>query len=282
MKFAEYIETKRHGSPDFPIEIYRVKAGDTQYVMEAHWHKEFEIIRILSGRFKLYLNGEELVLAEGDVVFVGCGCLHRGVPDNCVYECIVFDAAMLKRQQNDAADRFISPVISSLAEISSHLLQKDVEIKNTVSLLFEKMIKKDEYYQLEVYGLLFLLFFMLYSFGYIRTDMEISHGRQAKKVMEIINWLNENFTEPISLDKLSEQTGLSEKYICRIFKEYTSKTPMTYINELRIENACYEMTKLKKNVTQAAYDSGFNDLSYFCKTFKRYKGVTPNEYRKNI
>ena len=60
---------------------------------------------------------------------------------------------------------------------------------------------------------------MLYSCGYIRTDIEISHSRQAKKVMELINWLNENFTEPISLDKLSEQTGLSEKYICRIFKE---------------------------------------------------------------
>lgn len=282
MKFAEYIETKRHGSPDFPIEIYHVKAGDAQYVMEAHWHKEFEIIRILSGRFRLYLNGEELVLSEGDVAFIGCGCLHRGEPDNCVYECLVFDLAMLKRQQNDAADRFISPVISSLAEISSYLSPKDVDIKNTISSLFGKMIKKDEYYQLDVYGLLFLTFSMLYSCGYIRTDIEISHSRQAKKVMELINWLNENFTEPISLDKLSEQTGLSEKYICRIFKEYTSKTPMTYINELRIENACYEMTKLKKSVTQAAYDSGFNDLSYFCKTFKRYKGVTPNEYRKNI
>lgn len=282
MKFAEYIETKRHGSPDFPIEYYHVSEGNFQYVMEAHWHKEFEIIRVVSGEFNLYLNGEEYLLSDGDVAFIGCGCLHRGEPRNCVYECLVFDLNMLKRQQNDAAESFISPIISSSAGVTSCLSKKDTDIKNTVDMLFEKMAKREEYYQLEVYGLLFLTFSMLYSHGYILKGTEISHGRQAKKVTELINWLNENFTEPISLDKLAAHTGLSEKYICRVFKEYTSKTPMTYINELRIENACYEMAKMKKNVTQAAYDSGFNDLSYFCKTFKRYKGVTPNEYRKNI
>ncbi len=282
MKFAEYIETKRHGSHDFPIEYYHVEYGDPQYVMEAHWHKEFEIIRVLSGEFTLYLNGEEHLLKDGELAFIGCGCLHRGEPRDCVYECIVFDLSMLKRQQNDAADGFISPIASSSIGVTCRLSESDAEIKNTVAVLFEKMEKRDEYYQLDIYGQLFLLFSMLYSHGYVLKEAEISHGRQAKKVTELINWLDENFTEPISLDKLAAHTGLSEKYICRIFKEYTSKTPMTYINELRIENACYEMTKLKKNVTQAAYDSGFNDLSYFCKTFKRYKGVTPNEYRKNI
>lgn len=67
---------------------------------------------------------------------------------------------------------------------------------------------------------------------------------------------------------------LCRKYLCRIFKEYTGKTVVDYINELRIDNACHEMTVKGMSVTRAAYDSGFNNLSYFCKVFKHYKGVT--------
>lgn len=81
---------------------------------------------------------------------------------------------------------------------------------------------------------------------------------------------------------LSSISGFSEKYLCRIFKEYTSKTPITYINELRIEKACNEMGINKKNITYAAYESGFNDLSYFCRTFKKYKNITPKEYIKSL
>lgn len=73
---------------------------------------------------------------------------------------------------------------------------------------------------------------------------------------------------------------MNEKYICGIFKKYTSRSPISYVNELRIDCACHEMTVNNKSVTQAAYDCGFNDSGYFTKAFKKFKGISPSEYKK--
>ena len=56
MKNSEFLEKKQHGTPEFPIQYYFVKSGHPQYVMPPHWHKEFEIIRVLSGDFRVFLN----------------------------------------------------------------------------------------------------------------------------------------------------------------------------------------------------------------------------------
>ena len=75
---------------------------------------------------------------------------------------------------------------------------------------------------------------------------------------------------------------MNEKYLCRFFKSYTGQTPIEYINRLRIDRACFEMTVNRMNVTDAAYECGFNELSYFSKMFKRYKGVTPGQYKQRF
>ena len=54
---------------------------------------------------------------------------------------------------------------------------------------------------------------------------------------------------------------------------------MQYVNEQRIEHACYDIAQKNKSITEAALDNGFNDLSYFAKTFKRYKGISPREFK---
>ena len=73
---------------------------------------------------------------------------------------------------------------------------------------------------------------------------------------------------------------MNEKYLCRFFKDYTSRTPIDYINNLRIEAACHELTSGDMTITEAAIECGFNDISYFSKMFKKYKGITPREYSK--
>ena len=280
MKYAEYIEKERRGSPEFPIQYYFVDKSSKRYTMKAHWHPDFEIIRVLEGEISVYLNSVEYVMKKGDVVFVECGALHRADPENVVYEVVVIDLNMLKRQQNDALQKFLHPVINSEVGISPKMKKGDVEIEEAVLRLFEIMRDAPTYYELGVFGELFTLFFLLYKNGYIVSASGQPHNRQAKSVTEILNWVEENYTEDITLEKIAALTGLSEKYICRIFKEYTSKTLVNYINEMRVERAAFDIRNKGKNITAAAFDSGFNDLSYFCKIFKRYKGMTPKEYKK--
>ena len=67
-----------------------------------------------------------------------------------------------------------------------------------------------------------------------------------------------------------------------IFKEYTGSSPVDYLNELRIDRACFEISVNRKNATEAAYATGFNDQSYFSKVFRKYRGISPTEYKKSL
>ncbi len=278
MKYVDYIERKRHGSPDFPIQYYEIDSHYPQYVMVPHWHKEFELIRVTEGYFPIYLNSSEIRLAAGEVLLVPGGSLHGGDPQGCRYECLVFDLNLLRRGRKDAVEPYIAPLINTDVALDRSLAQGEVE--QTCYELFSVMKEQPAFYEMTVCGLLFRLVSQLYSGGYIHPLQRLPHNQQAKTVIGLLDWIEENFSDPITLDTLAEVSGLSAKYLCRIFKEYTGKTVIDYINELRIDNAAHEISVKGLSITRAAYDSGFNDLSYFCKVFKRYKGVTPRAYKK--
>ena len=85
---------------------------------------------------------------------------------------------------------------------------------------------------------------------------------------------------PLTLEEISGSVNMSPKYFCRFFHEMTHRTPIDYLNYYRIERACYQLITTNLSITEIAYASGFNDLSYFIKTFKKYKGTTPKKYLK--
>ena len=73
MNHIIYIEKTRHGTAAFPIEYYYVDKMHPRYVMTTHWHPEFEIIRVLSGNFTVYLNNTEFNLKKDDILLMECG-----------------------------------------------------------------------------------------------------------------------------------------------------------------------------------------------------------------
>lgn len=281
MKFSEYNEIEQRGTLAFPVGYYYITSEDSRYIMKPHWHRDFEIIRVISGEFKVFLNNVPYTLHGGDLIFVQCGILHRGDPENCIYECIVLDLNLLRRRQNDTVNDFITPIINGNMGLNCMLNRNDDLIYATANSLFTAMRVKDSFYELDVCSLLLKLFSQLYRENYIFTSKKNQNsGRQTQNIIKLLDWIEENLYDTITLEKLSEVSGLNEKYICRIFKKYTSKSPISYINEMRIEAACHEMKVNGSSVTQAAYDCGFNDLSYFSKVFKLYKGISPKDYKK--
>jgi len=280
MKKSNFLEKKQHGTSQFPFEYYFIDSSSPRFVMPPHWHKEFEFIRIISGRFELHLNNAEYSLGAGDIMTVDCGCIHRGTPsDDCVYECIVFNLNMLARQQSDVTYKYLQPIISSELSASSLLTGASSGAYAYAVSLFGIASQKGEAYELDVYSLLFKIFSLLYKEGRIVNQRGSRIPRQSKAISVVLDTIEQEFFNEITLTQLSELAGLNEKYLCRIFKEYTEKTIIEYLNEVRVENACYEISKKGESVTHAAFNSGFNDLSYFSKTFKRIKGVSPTEYK---
>ena len=276
MRNSALAENKIRGTQGFPIAYYRLDEKHPQYIMELHWHNEFEIIRVLEGEFRCFLNHTAYDLKAGDVLTVGGGVLHRGEPMGAVYECAVFDINMLRRRSH-ATSRFFDPLISHNAEILPGIC--DEKIKNAAGRLFSALSGGSEFFELEVYSALYDYFAGLYKNGSVNTPSGTDNYSRHRNetVLHLLDWCEEHFTEQITLKRLSEVSGMSEKYLCRFFKEFTGCTPIEYINRARIEHASVLLAFHRATVTDAAMESGFNDLSYFSRIFKRYKGVRPSE-----
>ncbi|MBQ8409660.1 MAG: AraC family transcriptional regulator [Clostridia bacterium] len=280
MKYAEYKEQKKHGSESFPIQYYFVDENHPQYVMPLHWHREFEVIRVKQGTLTLYLNNIECRMGAGEVRFVAPGTLHRGEPSDCVYECAVFDMRMISGYNSVAVSELLRPIESGDMEVDVSCPAAE----GAACALLDAVRAEESYFELKVLALIAEIFYSMYDCGAVRPlhseGRRFAHRRAVMTLL--IDKIEKEYTKRITLSDLAEMTQINEKYLCRFFKEFTGQTPIDYINRLRIDRACYEMTVNKMNVTEAAYECGFNELSYFSKTFKKYKGMSPGQYKQRF
>lgn len=90
-------ESMQRGSPDYPLDYYLIDRNHPRYEMPYHWHAETELLHVISGQFSMTIDEETFLLAAGDAVYIAPGRLHGGKPENCVYECIVFDMHQLMK-----------------------------------------------------------------------------------------------------------------------------------------------------------------------------------------
>ena len=279
MRYMEYNEKKQHGMKDFPIQLYVVEKDHTEYIMPLHWHKELEIIRVVSGKLELYVNNVLHTLTEGDIAFVNCKNLHRGQPHRCKYECIVCDLAMMVKRSSEVYSSYINPIIMGDLSIDSLVKADSSKLYDCINNLFDILEKVPKYYELSTMSELFSIFEQLYKHDMIKqSNPSKKTFSQSNMIADLVSWIDENHSEHITLELLAKKSGLTPNYLCRIFKEYTSKTPIEYVNSVRIDNICHDIKWGQKSITEAALDNGYNDISYFCKVFKKHKGVPAKKY----
>ncbi len=108
------------------------------------------------------------------------------------------------------------------------------------------------------------------------------HGqnRTNETVARILDYLGENFHEPVTLEMLSAEAGLSTFRISHLVKEQTGKTVLQHIHQLRVKEAQRLLEQSDMSCTDIAYETGFGDQSYFIKQFRKWMGITPARYRK--
>lgn len=99
---------------------------------------------------------------------------------------------------------------------------------------------------------------------------------------EVLGFLRANKTEEISLGDAAAVAKMSPKSFCRFFKANTGKTPIGYLHELRIGEACRQLLETDRPITEIAFDCGFNNLSNFNRRFRKLKATTPREYRRKF
>ncbi|MEG2743976.1 MAG: AraC family transcriptional regulator [Clostridium sp.] len=283
MKLFDYKEEKQHGRLDFPIEFYHVDENHPRYDMPYHWHTECEIIRILRGEFLITINEEKILAKEGDIIFIHDGVLHGGTPNDCIYECIVFDIKLLLKQ-NHVCTKMLQDIIHHNKLINMKL-PRDLRILNlNAEFLFDALGSRYNGYEFITQGSLYNFLGIILQNELFTINNRISKKTQEKMMLfkKVLSLIEENYSETITLDDLSKVAGMTPKYFCKFFQSMSNKTPIEYLNLYRIESACEQLLSTDLPITNVAMNCGFNDVSYFIKTFKRCKGITPKQYIKHI
>lgn len=260
-----YQEITQRGTSDFPIEYYSLTKRHPRYIMQIHWHKDIELIRVTRGRLECTIGDIPFTLNKGDGMYIPSDITHGAVPYDCEYECAVFSPSVLYATQRIRAvikSQILSPVKFS----------QNAVIDN----IFDSLRNQDDGYEFDVAGSLYRVAHLALS---EQSRIATPANGKAEKIKPALYYIRKNFNEKISLETLAAECAMSPNYFCKLFRDVTGETPVEYITTYRLEMAS-EMLLSGAKVTDVALDCGFNDLSYFIHIFKKNLGISPKQYVK--
>lgn len=278
-------ESVQRGNAFFPIQYYLIDTTNPLYNLPLHWHLEFELIHIIQGSYTMFIGNSERVLHPDDICFLTGGILHGDGKEigQCLYESVVFDPDMV-RLKNYSSDEFIAKMVERqiYADFVISPEAENADFLSIVTNLYKAMKDKPEGYELFTTGYIFQFLGLIKEKKcYFEKQLTPSTGKKLRtdQLKAVLNLVQTNYNNPLSLEQMAETAGLSPKYFCRVFREMTHHTPVEYLNLYRVNCACDKLRNTDDPIIDVAYGCGFNDFSYFIKMFKRYKGMTPFKYR---
>ncbi len=283
--YFELKENKPHGTKDDPFSTYHIKNAGRSFQIPVHWHDELEIIYVKGGSLTVSISGESYIGKPGDAFVVSPGNLHLMGSDTGTVDYYTF-LFPLKNLSFRADDLFEEKLLEPLN--SGHLMINP-RINDTAKELCEQLIEVHESKNQEsesqltaqIKTKIILLQFILemWKKGFIIEND--TNGRNTVE-KEMVSYIQQNYTGKISLKEFGEQFHLSEKYISRYFKEHFHITLSQYVTYLRLEHAKQLLQDTDIPVTEVAMQSGYQNVSYFIRSFKKTYEISPLKYRNNM
>ena len=252
------------------------------------FRSEMEILCIEDGIGMMRLNRENLRVKKGDVLVVNPGVLH-GIKTDLkrilYFKSIVFDLEFLRGSAGDLCqERVILPLMENRAEFV-HQISPQAENYDKIFSLFYQVHdchrQKEPYYFVKLKGLLYDFFYEMLIGNYIiPTDAE--QNKNLSSIKRVIDYMNRHYAETLTARELALSSNFSEYYFMKMFRQYTGKTLIGYLNDLRLEKAKTLLMHSQDSVTEIALAVGFNNTSYFIKKFEQANGISPSKFRRKM
>ncbi|GIW49837.1 MAG: putative HTH-type transcriptional regulator YdeC [Anoxybacillus sp.] len=279
-------ELTEHRTVALPIACYETIINQNVHgYIPLHWHDELQFILVIKGQSIFQVNGENIVVGEGEGLFINSGCLHMAKDmndSNCAYICLNVSPSFILSQELYAT--YVTPYIQATNLSYLQLHPNELWGKNildAVRKINELIRKKSLYYELDIFIQLTFIWKNLVMNGfqlkYERMEMLKSH-----RMKQMLDWIHTHYADKILLEDIARAGQLSRSECCRYFKKFLKKTPLNYVIEYRIQKSLILLQKDHLNVTEVAYQVGFNSTSYFIDRFRKYMKMTPLSYKKRM
>lgn len=234
---------------------------------EKNWHKDIEIQLCTSGSGEVLIDGHNFNFKENDIAVINSDLIHYTGTKECIkYTCLIIDIDFCSQIGINCNEFVFDPLVKSQKIINLfNELTKAYSDDNTIlkiakcnSIIIQILIELAENHS-------------------INGNMKICQDKSFDKVKDTIKYIRKNFDKKISLDNISQNMHVNKYTLCHDFKRATSQTVVQYTNNYRCQKAINFLEK-GYSVTEAASLCGFENASFFTKTFKKYMGVLPSKY----
>lgn len=292
-------ETRQQGTLTFPCTMYFADAWEeaehTKFEVKLHWHDAIELLHFEQGVYQVGVNMERCEIREETFGFIDSGQLHRiGCDQDYREQAVLFDPSILSSANVDAASKeLVDPLIHGNLRLPSFVTRQDPgfdEIKQEFGRIrraFEQAgkVHGDQRFvmnpsaQLRIKAALMNIFAILQETGQLSYE-ETGPDQRIEALKKVMTYVRENYASKIYIQELAKIMNMNEQYFCRFFKKTLGKTPVAYMNEVRVRQAVLMLEKTEVSVVEVANACGYGNMGHFITEFKRLTGRTPLEYRK--
>lgn len=282
-------ETKIHGTVDFPYIVYHGKIPDFIHSYPLHWHDEAEIIYITKGCMKITVWSHTYQVHEGDIIILMPHTIHsieQLDSHHAEYFNIVFHFSILEKpEENSLYDKYLKPFLTHEKSVNCYE-PKGSELNTllTPSLLSLIEHRRDSYTTCEylVKSNLFMIMHNLNQTCISADKNEVILQANYSKLKTALYHVQNSYAQNITIKQVANLCGFSESHFMKLFKELTGMSFTAYLVNYRLELSAKQLLETDQKIIDIATNCGFNNHSYFTRSFLKKYGLTPAKYRQTF
>lgn len=261
-----------------------------QHVMNAelHYHDFYELVIVISGSGFHMTNNGEFQITRGNVFLTLPSSIHgcrqgNGLEVVCILffpDMLAFSLDSLHNTQEFQSFFQTSPRLSDSFRFKNNFMIGAESLDNISDII--RQIEFEQSRRQPNWGFAVNALFMRLLLILLRSisTHESEGNREMLHMNRILQYINANYMKRLYPADLAEEFAVSIRTLERLFKKSLNTSPVTYINDLRLNKSVELLKDSKLSITEVALKSGFSDNCYFSKCFSNKFNISPREYRK--
>ena len=276
-----------HGTDAFPLACYD---DDLQQIsVPWHWHDEYEFIVMQQGRAVVSVELERTTLLPGEGLFINTGRLHsvEGTPQEpCRFISLVFHPRLVGGSPDSVFwQKYLQPISDDPLLAQLHLrpdLPESAAAIASASRAWQCTTQETPGYEFEARSCLSTLVYQLRQLQPAPRSMPAGRShRDVERIKAMLSFIHARYADEISTQEIAASASICERECLRCFHSAIHTTPIQYLRAYRIERAAAMLLATDLPVSEIGAACGFQEMSYFAKTFRKQRGCTPSEYRRH-
>lgn len=271
-----------------PIECFHFIPSKEQFPVRPHWHYFMEIILMTEGCAEMYVNDNRYVLHKGDMILFHPKAVHSIYTLNNApmqYDVLKFDINRLYMTSRYApklrsifysAEKKDMPIFFP-AKIAKTLNTTAIFSK-CVSEMYTQKYGFEQIVQTHIYELLIKILRYWLDQGFT-VDNDAFAQDLNYNIYTITEYIDQHISEGIKVEEIAKQCNMSYSYFAKKFLSIYGKTCKEYIEEMRLFKVEEFLIFTNFDMNYISQESGFSDCSHMIKSFKKYRGITPKQFR---